>query len=188
MVYRPNSYIKVGSVTLSPKDVYGIQSILSNNQHVVDVIGDTVTTGFQVNNLKDVILADYGKCYLRRMHNKTSLQNIYIPTPENRDIKFGKYIKKYEGAPYERNPLELMNSPIMENPFKDMSSIFCSELVADMYINLGFAASKDNLSTNNYTPSSFGIESRGYYNEFILKSEYYLGEEMRIITEPLKFY
>ena len=63
------------------------------------------------------------------------------------------------GRPYERNPVELFKS-VWDLPFgrneEDLSSVFCSELVAEAYQALGLLPEEQ--PSNEYTPADFSSE------------------------------
>jgi RasGEF domain/C2 domain len=59
------------------------------------------------------------------------------------------------GRPYERNLFEMLRAamPGQSNADDDLSSLFCSELIAAALQRMGFLT--DEVSSNNYTPASF---------------------------------
>lgn len=69
--------------------------------------------------------------------------------------------KKVQGRPYETSDLELIRSGLdedhlsfLKNDTEDLSSLFCSELVAEAYKFMGLLKPDDKLS-NNFTPDDF---------------------------------
>lgn len=68
--------------------------------------------------------------------------------------------REVTGRPYERDRLELFRSAY-EGPFgdntKELSSIFCSELVAETYQRMGLLASQP--PSNEYTPGDFASDA-----------------------------
>ncbi len=85
-------------------------------------------------------------------------------------FKFGKKEEKIiadlrteiNNRPYEKNYLSLIKSAWDgkwgKNRKRDLSSLFCSELVAEAYLRLGLIA--DNETSNEYTPADFSEEGR----------------------------
>lgn len=64
--------------------------------------------------------------------------------------------KEISGRPYEQSKIELIKSaydgPLGRNA-EDLSSLFCSELVAEAYQRMGLLA--DGVPSNEYTPADF---------------------------------
>lgn len=79
-----------------------------------------------------------------------------------------------KGRPYEQDRWELLHSASPFTNREDLSSIFCSELVAETYQRLGLLDKSK--PSNEYTPADFG-ESR----DLILKSGY-LDEEIGVVS------
>ena len=65
--------------------------------------------------------------------------------------------QEVKGRPYEQSKLELLKSaydgPLGQNE-EDLSSLFCSELVAEAYQRMGFVS--NDVASNEYTPADFG--------------------------------
>ncbi len=84
-----------------------------------------------------------------------------------------------KGKRYERSKVELFKAAY-DGPFghnsEDLSSIFCSELVAEAYQCLGLVS--ENKSSNEYTPADF---SEKRMKE--LKADFYLSKEILVKDE-----
>lgn len=85
----------------------------------------------------------------------------------NRDTDFTGKVKKFRsdmaGRPYEEDKLELFRSSydgVFGDNEENLSSLFCSELIAEMYQRLGLLNDVDDkpkgLPSNEYTPKAFG--------------------------------
>lgn len=65
--------------------------------------------------------------------------------------------QEVKGRPYEQSKLELIKSaydgPLGQNE-EDLSSLFCSELIAEAYQRMGFIS--NDVASNEYTPADFG--------------------------------
>ena len=87
--------------------------------------------------------------------------------------------RELRGKPYERSKLELLKAvydgPLGENR-EDLSSIFCSELVAEAYQYLGLLPDKP--PSNEYTPADFS-EKRLWH----LKKGFHLSHEITLKDE-----
>jgi len=68
-----------------------------------------------------------------------------------------EFRREVKGRPYERSKLELLKSAY-DGPFgkneEDLSSLFCSELVAEAYQRLGLLT--EGTPSNEFTPADFG--------------------------------
>ena len=73
-----------------------------------------------------------------------------------------RFRKEIQGTPYEKNDLELIRSGLpfaegalsfLQNTTEDLSSLFCSELVAEAYKRMGLL--KTERLSNDFTPDDF---------------------------------
>lgn len=76
-----------------------------------------------------------------------------------------KFQREVQGRKYEKNFVQMAISAFdfkedylgfLKNSEEDLSSIFCSELVAEAYQRMGLLGSKKN--SNEYTPKDFSSE------------------------------
>ena len=85
----------------------------------------------------------------------------------DRDDGFRQVVKKFRsemaGRPYEKSKLELFRSSydgVFGDNEENLSSLFCSELIAEMYQRFGFLNDVNDipkgLPSNEYTPKAFG--------------------------------
>lgn len=86
--------------------------------------------------------------------------------------------KRIAGRPYEEDKIELMKAAY-DGPFgrnaEDLSSLFCSELVAEAYQTLGLLSEAE--PANEYTPADFSKKGR----LALLRGR--LGEEILVKSE-----
>ncbi len=72
-----------------------------------------------------------------------------------------KLRREVSGRPYEQNMIELIKSAY-DGPFgknqEDLSSLFCSELVAEAYQSLGLLGPSK--PSNEYTPADFSMKKK----------------------------
>ena len=92
--------------------------------------------------------------------------------------------KKVQGRPYETSDLELIRSGLgedylsfLQNDTEDLSSLFCSELVAAAYKFMGLLKT-DKLS-NNFTPEDFTSRSELILEFGQLQPEVYIKLEFK---------
>jgi hypothetical protein len=82
------------------------------------------------------------------------------------------------GRPYEKHKIELLRSAydgIFGENKEDLSSLFCSELVAEAYQRMGLLT--EELPSNEYTPKDFSVEKH-----LNLELGYNLGQEIAITS------
>jgi hypothetical protein len=97
---------------------------------------------------------------LRNYEGKTSIRHIEnFEVSESDYLKLMKFREKVRNRPYEKDKLELIKSAY-DGPFgdneEDLSSIFCSELVAEAYQTIGLLKKPPKgLPSNEYTPMDF---------------------------------
>jgi len=68
-----------------------------------------------------------------------------------------KFIKEVDGRPYKQNWMDLVRAWQGSNTAEDLSSIFCSELVAAAYQRMGLMSAE--VPSNNYVPADFAINN-----------------------------
>ncbi|WP_257297113.1 YiiX/YebB-like N1pC/P60 family cysteine hydrolase [Endozoicomonas sp. YOMI1] len=99
--------------------------------------------------------------------------------PENSLRMLMELRKELRGKEYEKSKIELFKSAY-DGPFghnkEDLSSIFCSELVAEAYQRLGLVTEEK--PSNEYTPADFSEKRMKK-----LLGDYYLGEEIVLKDE-----
>jgi hypothetical protein len=93
----------------------------------------------------------------------------------------GKFRKKASRLKYEQNKIELIRSawdgPLGGNK-ENLSSVFCSELLAESYQRMGLLKEPPTgWPSNEYTPRDFSTEARHPVN---LRKGYALSREIRI--------
>ncbi len=96
--------------------------------------------------------------------------------PEDSLRKLMDLRKELRGKEYEQSKVELLKSAY-DGPFgdnnEDLSSIFCSELVAEAYQRLGLVTEEK--SSNEYTPADFSEKRMKN-----LIGDFYLSEEITL--------
>ena len=126
--------------------------------NIPDLESGNLIKGVQIVPLSQRILLYNGEIGLRKL--KTDR------TEEKMKALIGLR-KKLRGKRYEESNIELIKSAY-DGPFghntEDLSSLFCSELVAEAYQVMGFLpenkSDKDYKPSNEYTPADFSYEKR----------------------------
>ncbi len=116
---------------------------------VKDVRSDTLKQGVQLVALGERISAYDGTVAVRQ------LEDTCVNGKRLEALK--EFRAEIKDRPYEESKLELLKSAY-DGPFghneEDLSSIFCSEMVAEAYQRMGFLT--EDTSSNEYDPADFG--------------------------------
>lgn len=136
-----------------------------------DAIDGKAKRGVQLVLLSDRLQKYDGEAAIRRLQNYEVEINEYKNLMELRE--------KLRNRPYEKDKLELIKAaydgPLGHNE-EDLSSLFCSELVAEAYQEVGLLQKPPSgLPSNEFTPKDFA-EKRG----LVLESGASLGQEISI--------
>lgn len=141
---------------------------------VADVEAGRVVRGVQLVPLSERLKTYPGKIAVRHLSQEIAA------------LMWGRLLrfrKRVSGRPYEKNYIQLIKAaydgPFGENK-EDLSSLFCSELVAEAYQQMGLLADgpKD-LPSNEYTPRDFSAEAR---QPLKLLRGYSLGKEILVTS------
>lgn len=143
-----SKYIHVG-IVLSFVDQYGITSLcfLESQRYFGDGLKDELTlkfvhTGVRLSRLVQRLEAARSPFYVRKADDRLS---------EMARRKGAAFARKYAGRPYEKSLLTMVNAAWhLKYPKKDMSSVFCSELVAQFLIKLHQL--DQNVASSYYSP------------------------------------
>lgn len=110
--------------------------------------------GVQLSLLSNRVRNYNGSLAIRR------LRGVSLSSENLDDLK--KLRKELDGKPYEEDLWELFSSayegPFGENDEEDLSSLFCSELVAEAYQCLGLLGTGK--PSNEYVPADFSVSRR----------------------------
>lgn len=116
--------------------------------NVKDAFSGKLKYGVQITLLSERIAHYDGECAIRQ------LGNCFIAPEETAELN--KLRRELKGRPYEKSKKELIKSAVdnfgSENK-EDLSSVFCSELVAEAYQRLGLL--NEDKPSNEYLPSDF---------------------------------
>lgn len=132
----------------------------------------TLTKGVQL-----VVLSDRIKKY----EGEIAIRRLQVERTERMTTDLAKLRLELRGKPYEKIKLELIRA-VYDGPFgqntADLSSLFCSELVAQAYQTLGLLS--EDLPANEYVPKDFSTE-RAQPLELLLDAE--LTNEVKVKKE-----
>jgi hypothetical protein len=104
--------------------------------------------GVQITNLSERILKYDGDVVVRHLVD-INRDQVFSETLE-------KFKKEHRNKAYERHCIELFNAAydgVLGQNKEDLSSLFCSELVAELYQQWGLLS--DKIPSNEYTPKDF---------------------------------
>jgi len=128
---------------------------------LVDIESGKVTKGVELLPLRSKIFSGwYDRVAIRRLTevDDAKRQEMYK--------ELLKFQREVQGRPYEKSKMELILSAIdfqedylsfLRNTKEDLSSLFCSELVAEAYKRMGLLGGKK--LSNEYTPADFASKS-----------------------------
>ncbi len=108
--------------------------------------------GVQLVPLSERINQYQGRIGVRRLHGKGAA---FTPNQRRALAELRHTLK---GTPYEKSTWQLVRSAfqgLLSNKKADLSSVFCSELVAQCYQALELLPSDDAKPSNSYTPAHF---------------------------------
>ena len=160
-----SKYSNVGMVVRIPEyDFLAIWECTTLN-NVSDVDPNLPRKGVQFVPLSDRVQKYSGDIAIRQLKGAS--------LPAGALLKLMELRKQLRGKSYEREKVQLLKSAC-DGPFghnnEDLSSIFCSELVAEAYQCLGLL--KDDKASNEYTPADFtDTKMRKLSGNFFLSDE-----------------
>ena len=143
---------------------------------LVDIESGKVRRGVELLPLRHKIFSGW--------YNRVAVRKLAGIPPEKRVELYEellKFRKEIQGRPYEKDKVELILSAIdiqegflsfLRNQHEDLSSLFCSELVAAAYQRMGLLG-KEKLS-NEYTPDDFCSARNLKLNIGYLEPEVYI--------------
>lgn len=117
---------------------------------------------------------------LKQYDGEVSIRRLDIQRTPDQLAALMDFRSEVKGRPYEQNKVELVKSAY-DGAFgqnqEDLSSLFCSELVAEAYQRLGLIS--DQLQSNEFTPADFS-EKSGAIDRFLQASKAKLSSEIII--------
>ena len=123
----------------------------------MDIETGTVRRGVELLPLRHKIFSGW--------YNRVAIRRLVDVTDEQRNALYMKMLelrREWQGRPYEKSQIQLILSavdihenflPFLRNQHEDLSSLFCSELVAAAYQRMGLLG--DEKLSNEYTPDDF---------------------------------
>ena len=109
-----------------------------------------------VNGVRLVVLSEAVKKY----DGKIVVRHLDIECSDAMLDALWRFRDQVRGRPYERNKLELIRSAydgVWGENTEDLSSIFCSELIAETYQVMGLLP--ETPASNEYTPNDFSTDA-----------------------------
>lgn len=143
---------------------------------LVDVSSGKVREGVELLPLSRKIFSGW--------YDRVAIRRLTGIGKEKRDQMYDDLLafrKEIQGRPYEEDRIELILSSIdvqdkymsfLRNTEEDLSSLFCSELVAAAYQRMGLIDTKK--LSNTYTPDDFCSENDLKLNFGVLEREVYI--------------
>lgn len=141
----------------------------TTGSNIADAIDGKIKHGVRLVLLSERIQTYQGEVAIRQLNGFDMTQDQHRSLMQLRN--------QLKNKRYEENELELMKSAF-DGPFgtnqEDLSSLFCSELVAEAYQCLGLL--DESIPSNEYIPKDFAEKK-----PLKLRSGAYLGEEIALI-------
>ncbi|MDH5561015.1 MAG: YiiX/YebB-like N1pC/P60 family cysteine hydrolase [Deltaproteobacteria bacterium] len=146
-LFTSSKWSHVGMVLKLPDSKANFLWESTTLSNLKDAISGTVKNGVQLVLLRD---------RLRTYDGEKSIRHLSYSITADEYYRLMGFREKMRGRPYETNRLELIKSAY-DGPFghneEDLSSLFCSELVAEAYQEIGLL--DNNKPSNEYTPKDF---------------------------------
>ncbi|KAK3273858.1 hypothetical protein CYMTET_17930 [Cymbomonas tetramitiformis] len=125
----------------------------TNKAGLTDVVSGEVRHGVELLSLEAKVNSGW--------YDEVAIRHLMVPEDKRRGIAttLRRIQKEWQGRPYEISRLEMLNAIVdiegvkMFENTKDLSSLFCSELVAEAYMELGLLSTE--LPSNEYVPEDF---------------------------------
>lgn len=151
-----------------------------------EIMHHGVTPRVQIHLWDEVVKQYEGNVAMRHFFDSKpdDIPFVEMNTPEI----VNELVMKYLNTPYEYNLVELLKAVMGDNKEGNLNSIFCSELVAQVLIDMGYLP-KEKLS-DNYLPKDFSSEmtlqlvNASLADETVVKM---LGEEELSISDDRKY-
>jgi hypothetical protein len=137
---------------------------------LADADSGKLTQGVQRVELSERLERCFSKGY------EISIRQLNTPLTNDMLKALNDFRHEVSGRPYEKNKLELIKSTydsVFGESKEDLSSLFCSELLAEAYQRMGLLTEKK--PSNEYTPKDFSQDRR-----LALQLEYSIGNELMI--------
>eukprot|EP00771_Trimastix_marina_P001697 gnl/Trimastix_PCT/2788.p1 GENE.gnl/Trimastix_PCT/2788~~gnl/Trimastix_PCT/2788.p1 ORF type:complete len:262 (-),score=45.82 gnl/Trimastix_PCT/2788:53-838(-) len=149
MVYRPMQWMreKAGLPQTAPEDVL----IIESEKHTWD---GRKGGGLQIVSLRTKLATSRGLCGIRRLRG-------FALTPQVLE-RLDAFVDKVRDAPYQTGIRELLNAAVDLPGFHnetDLSSLFCSEFVAEALMSMGIMRRSN--SSNEFTTGDFSTIGGG---------------------------
>jgi len=136
--------------------------------NIKDIESGVARQGVQIVPLSERIKKYNGEASIRKLQ--------YDRTPDML-MQLSLLRKEVKNRPYEEDKIELIKSAY-DGPFgdnvEDLSSLFCSELVAEAYQRMGLLG--EDIPSNEYTPKDFSDKGKIKLKKGSLGPEEYLKE------------
>lgn len=128
-----------------------VEAALDND--LADIATHQVASGVNLFDLEE---------WLRHFGGETAIRPLHVERTEAMRTALIDFVREVHGRPYERNKLEMLRAeydgPLGANREEDLTSFFCSELVAEAYRRMGLLP--DDPPANEYTPRDFSSERK----------------------------
>jgi len=141
--FKKTRFSHIGMIVVDGGRVMVLESTTLNDRN-----------GVQLNSLSEILQTYKGRVYLRRLHCERNEQFYDVLT---------KTINELLGKPYEKNLVTLLGAAaeimrVFVGHRPDLSSVFCSELVTEIFRRWGFLP--QSIPPNFYEPQDYDFNNR----------------------------
>lgn len=161
----------VGLIVESPEHDFLTMLESSIREDTLDVEADKHREGVRLVSFQDRASAFDGEISIRKLQGDILTE-----------VSLGclmQLMEELRGKEYERNKFELIKASsdgAFRNKVEDLSSLFCSELVAEAYQRLGLLT--EDKPSNDYAPVNFSHDRMN-----LLQGNFYLSEEIEFTID-----
>tara|TARA_R110001583_G_scaffold77377_1_gene210745 strand:- start:36113 stop:36706 length:594 start_codon:yes stop_codon:yes gene_type:complete len=149
-----NMWSHVGMIVIDSNYDFPCLYESTHSDKIIDLDSKQITQGVQMVSFVDKVKLYPGSIGYRRLTN--------VADNELDHHSFAKLKKSLRGKAFESNILQIVKAnydgPLGANR-EDLSSLFCSELIAASYQTLGLLPASEIKASNEYTPSDFSCQS-----------------------------
>src|SRR5262249_36785829 len=101
------------------------------------------------------------RSWITHYADETAIRRLHVERTDAMRAALLAFYEEVRGRPYETRRMQLLRSmlgPLLTNREPDLSSLFCSELVAEALQRMGVLAARP--PSNAYTPKDFSAARR----------------------------
>lgn len=162
-VLQGNPWSHIGMIVMDNQYDFPCLYESTHSDGLIDLDTGKITQGVQMVPFHEKVKVYPGSIGYRRLTNVSDQDLNYK--------RFAQLKKSLQGRAFEQSILQMVKANY-DGPFghnkEDLSSLFCSELIAASYQALGLLPSRNIKTSSEYTPSDFSSEKLTLSNQAFL--------------------